>query len=38
VGARELAVRRQGDGERHGVDEIGCGEVRREPHERAREG
>ena len=27
-----------GGGERHEVDEIGCGELRREPHERAREG
>ena len=38
VGARERTVRGRGGGERHGVDEIGCGELRREPHERAREG
>jgi len=38
VGARELTVRGRGGGERHGVDEIGCGKLRREPHERAREG
>jgi len=38
VGARERSVRGRGGGERHGVDEIGCGELRREPHERAREG
>jgi len=38
VGALELTVRGRGGGERHGVDEIGCGELRREPHERAREG
>ena len=31
-------VRGRGGGERHGVDEIGWGELRREPHERAREG
>jgi len=38
VVARERTVRGRGGGERHGVDEIGCGELRREPHERAREG
>jgi len=38
VGARERTVRGVGGGERHGVDEIGCGELRRERHERAREG
>jgi len=38
VGARERTVRGRGGGERHGVDEIGCGELRRELHERAREG
>jgi len=38
VGARERTVRGRGGGERHGVDEIGCGERRSEPHERAREG
>jgi len=38
VGAGERTVRGWGGGERHGVDAIGCGELRREPHERAREG
>jgi len=38
VGAREHTVRGWGRGQRHGVDEIGCGELRRELHERAREG
>jgi len=38
VGVRERTVRGHGGGERHRVDEIGCGELRREPHERAREG
>jgi len=38
VGARERTVRGRGGGERHGVDEIGYGELRREPHKRAREG
>jgi len=38
VGARERRVRGGGHGERHVVDEIGCVELRREPHERAREG
>jgi len=38
VGAREGTVSGQGGGKRHGVDEIGCGELRREPHERARKG
>jgi len=38
VGARERTVRGWGGGKSHGVDEIGCGELRREPHERAREG
>ena len=37
VGAPERTVRGQRGGERHGVDEIGCGELRREPYERARE-
>jgi len=38
VGARGPTVRGRGGGERHGVDEIGCGELRRRPHKRAREG
>jgi len=38
VGVGERTIRGQGGGERHGVDETGCGELRREPHERAREG
>jgi len=38
VGARERTVRGRGGSERHGVDEIGCGELRREPHKRARKG
>ena len=38
MGARKRTVRGRGGGERHGVDKIGCGELRREPHERAREG
>ena len=38
MGACERTVRGWGGGERHAVDEIGCGELRREPHERAREG
>jgi len=38
VGAHERTVRGRGGGERNGVDEIGCGELRREPHKRAREG
>ena len=38
MGAHERTVRGRGGGERHGVDEIGCGELRRELHERAREG
>jgi len=38
VGAREQTVRGRGGGERHGVDEIGCEELRREPQERARAG
>ena len=38
MGAREWTVRGRGGGETHGVDEIGCGELRRAPHERAREG
>jgi len=38
VGAPERTVRGRGGGEWNGVDEIGCGELRREPHERAREG
>jgi len=38
VGACERTVRGRGGGKRHGVEEIGCGELRREPHERAREG
>ena len=36
--ARKRTVRGQGGGERHGVHEIGWRELRREPHERAREG
>jgi len=38
VGARKRTVRGRGGGERHVVDEIGCGELRRELSERAREG
>jgi len=38
VGAHKRTVRGRGGGDRHGVDKIGCGELRREPHERAREG
>jgi len=38
VEARERNIGGRGSGVRHGVDEIGCGELRREPHERAREG
>jgi len=38
VGVRERTVRGRGGGERHRVDETGCGELRREPHKRAREG
>jgi len=38
VGAHKRTSRGQGGGARHGVDEIGCGELRRELHERAREG
>ena len=38
VGACERTVRGRGGGESHGVDETGCGELRREPHERGREG
>ena len=38
VGAREQTVRGRGHGQRHGVDETGCGELRRELLERAREG
>jgi len=38
VGARERTVSGRGGGQRHGVDETGCGEQRRDPHERAREG
>jgi len=34
----ERTVRGRGGGQRHGVDEIECGELRREPHERARQG
>jgi len=37
VGARERTIKGRGGGERHGVDEIGCRELRREPHERARQ-
>jgi len=37
-GTRKRTLRGQGGGVRHGVDEIGCGELRREPHERARQG
>ena len=36
--AHKQTGRDQGGGERHGQDEIGCGELRREPHDRAREG
>jgi len=38
VGARERTVRGQGGGERDGVDETGCGGLRKEPHKRAGEG
>ena len=38
VVARARTVRGRGHGKWHGVDEIGCGELRREQHERAREG
>ena len=38
MGAHEWTVRGRGGGETHGVDEIGCGELRRAPHEMAREG
>jgi len=38
VGAHERTVRGWKGGESHEVDKIGCGELRREPHERAREG
>ena len=37
MAAREWTVRGRGGSERHAVDEIGCGELRREPDERARE-
>ena len=36
--ARERTLRGWGGHERHAVDEIGYGELRREPHKRAREG
>ena len=36
--ARKWTVRGRQGGERHGVHEIGCRELRRELHERAREG
>jgi len=38
VGAHEQTVRGRGGGIRHGVDVIGCGQLRSELHERAREG
>ena len=38
MGVRERTVRGREGGERHGVDEIGCGELTREPHEIGREG
>ena len=38
MGVRERTVRGRGGGERHGVDKTGCGGLRREAHERAREG
>ena len=38
VGGCERTVRGRGGRERHGVDEIECGELWRELHERAREG
>jgi len=38
VGACEWTIRGRGGGETHGVDEIGCGKLKRAPHERAREG
>ena len=37
MGAHERTVSGWGGGERHGADEIGCGELRREPHERVRD-
>jgi len=37
VEGHERTVKARGGGERHGVDEIGCGELKRELHERARE-
>ena len=38
MGAHEWTVGGWGGGERHAVDKIGCGELRRELHERARQG
>ena len=38
MGAHERTVRGRGGGERHGVNETGCGGLRREPHKRTREG
>jgi len=38
VAPRKRTVRGRGGGERHGLDEIRCGELRRKPHERAGEG
>ena len=38
MGARERTIRGRGGGERHAVHKIGCEELRRERHERAREG
>ena len=38
MGGCERTVTGRGRGERHGVDEIGCGELRRGLNEGAREG
>jgi len=38
VGAWRQTERGRGGGERHGVDKIACGQLRREQHERAKEG
>ena len=38
MGPSEGTVRGREEEEKHRVDEIGCGELRRELHERAREG
>jgi len=38
VGVHERTARGRGGSERHRVDKTRCGELRREPHERARDG